>query len=245
MAITATEAPNSQEVTRSAGAGRVVVKRYTYRHDDNWEAEMPALGATVAGLGYVISYDGKPRQDGQYVDVAVKYGALSNYTPSDTDTVYDFDCTDMEKDIELHPDFLMKWKYSLWAITATSDTPPAWFNTATDASDADGITYLWSIDHPGDGWKRLGLRTKPGLETYLCPSATVRRRDYYASRASAVSARREVAEIETPGEAFGVTGGSWLIRGCRLVVENGLWVADTSYLHSAEGWDTDVYAAAS
>lgn len=239
MTISAAERPDSGSI-QNAGQGRIVQRRYTYRKDFNWEAEMPAIGANVAGLRYVRGYSSEP--DAAYVVVTVTYGAADSYIPQNSDDVYTFDATADERDIELHPDFLMMWKYDLWVVTGGSAAVPAWATTATDASDADGQTYLWSVEHPGDGWFRIQLRTKPGNLSYLVPRDVVRYARYRSSYSSATGLKGATGQISTPGQTFSVTGGNWLVTSSSVKRANGLWVCETEYTHGT--WDTDIYSAA-
>ena len=239
MTISAPERPDSGSI-RNEGQGRIVVRRYTYRKDYNWEAEMPAIGDSVSGLGYFRGYSSET--DAAYVIVTCTYGAADDYVPQDDDDVYTFDATPDERDIELHASFLMKWKYDLWASSGASATPPAWAATATTASDADGKTYLWSTEHPGDGWFRVALRTKPGVDTYLVPRDVVRYARYRSSYSTATGLKGATGKIATPGQTFSVTGGNWLVTSSSVKRGNGNWVCEIEYTHG--DWDTDIYSAA-
>ena len=243
MTISAPERPDSGAI-ENQGQGRILVRRYTYRKDFNWEAEMPAIGATGEGGLYFRGYRSIP--DPAYAVVELTWGVADSYQHKSGDDIWTFDAQPEERDIELHTtaagvkDFLMLWKYDLWEVAGGPAAAPGWATTAKDPSDADGKTYLWSQEHPGDGWFRVAMRTKPGIESYYHPRFVSRLDQYRSSYATAAGLKGAVGTRVTPTQTFSVSTGNWLVTGTSLKQGNGLWCASIEYTNG--NWDTDVYA---
>jgi hypothetical protein len=140
--------------------------------------------------------------------------------------------------------YRVKWEYDLY-IRATEKagySQPAWWTTAANLANADGITYLWAKDDPGEYWARVEVRTKPGIEGWHEPHPVARYEYWNATKATAIAQLKAVGHLFTPSETFGYTGGSWLVTHAEVSEDAGKWRATVEYTWSPAGWDTDIYS---
>lgn len=250
MPITGTQHPTSPQISRLANDSRVYVRRFQYARDYDWEAEMPAVGSLDGTYGYFRGYTS---QNGPaYVMVELTYdteGGSVNFSPGDGDTEYWAETQGVEQPIEYNPNYLTKWNYGLWskadgdARTIAADFPggSAAYNAATDLSALAGsAVLLWSKADPGAEWIMLAGRTK-AADFYISPQRSVMRRDYHRQQSAAEADLESVGTIMTPAETFGAAGGSWLVMFSNTTFDGRYWVTETQFLHSPEGWDTDIY----
>ena len=147
--------------------------------------------------------------------------------------------------LNTHADYLTNWNHNLYVptIDITGYSRPAWWATATDLSDANGTTYLWAIDNPGDAWAKAEDKSKPGVEGWYSPAPVARYEYWNSTKATATSELEDVGTLETPSETFGYSGGSWLVTMAEIREDSGKWRATVEYTYSATGWDTDIYSA--
>ena len=245
MPITGTERPNSPRVVLRDNI-RIVVREYDYQYQQPWESEMPAQG-TLQTDGYFLGYEAV-RQNPVYTTVQLQWSSGETwfvaFEPSDGDDVYYAESRGLEVPLETHPDFLMKWTYDLWRAENWDEALQAWADTATDACDADGKSWLWTKTNPGAGWKKMQDRTKPGKEFYLKPTFQVRRESYHRIKATAQALLKDDGFLVPPGETFGYTAGDWLVASVDLQYNGKYWLAIQEYLHDDVGWDTDIYSTA-
>jgi hypothetical protein len=164
--------------------------------------------------------------------------------PEDAEQEDFCDAGTVEEPLENHPDYLTKWTYALYQrVGGTSSNPPAWYATATDLSDADGVEYLWSKDNPGDRWTLVYDREKQA-DVYNRPAPVVTSYYYHSSKATAEGQLRAVATISAPPDDFGYTGLQWLVMSSRLSWNGRKYEVETRR-QGAPAWDTDIYATGS
>lgn len=243
MALTGTERPNSPRIV-NRNSNRIVIREYDYQYQQPWESEMPAIG-TLQSDGYFLGYEAI-RESPVYTTVQMQWGTdqswFINFQPEDNDNVYYPESRGLETPLELHPDFLMKWTYDLWRAENFDEALQAWAGTATDASDADGKSWLWTKTNPGKGWKKMQDRTKPGKEVYLKPTFQVRQDSYHRTKADAEDQLKDCGFLVDPAEKFGYDDGDFLVANVYLNYDGKYWVATKEYLHDNQGWDTDIYS---
>jgi hypothetical protein len=152
-----------------------------------------------------------------------------------------------------------RWNYQLYEFVVGDGGPsttPAWWETATDKSDATGElvegAYLWSKSKPSGGyveggvtydWNLVEDATKAGTEAFIVPSPIIQERKHYLSKRSASLAASTVGKVETPDETYGKTGGEWLVMSATLQRDGKRYLVEKSYQWSNE-WDSDLYADA-
>jgi hypothetical protein len=252
MPITGTERPDSPQISKATISNRIHRRNLTYGRYDDWESEMPTPGDYDATYGYFRSYQSAPR--GPYIDVSLTYdteGTGVNFQPGDGDEEFFANSTGREVPLEKHGSYLTKWNHFLYyrnngvAKTIAADFPG--YDAATDLSDLAGNKELiWSkqlIASPK--WVLLAEPTKPGVYAYLQPAITVTRRSWWRSQGDAEGDLADVVKRVVPDEAFGATpstAANWLVWSCDTEHDGRYWVATSVYLHSPEGWDTDLYS---
>lgn len=161
-------------------------------------------------------------------------------------TLYGCDASTMAEPLENAPNFRTCWKYNLYQQVDQSNpgtTVPAWWGTATTLVTGDA-NYAWGQSTPGAAWPGyiwllIKEATKPQVNAYLVPSATVTETRIYSSYQDAVNAVKAVGKKATPGKTFD-NEGEWLIlRSPVQQVENG-WQVTVTY-QNATKWDDDLY----
>lgn len=254
MAITGLEHPTSPQVTKESTGNVVYVRRFQYARDDAWEADMPAIGSLDATYGYFRGYRTN-FPNPSYLIVELTYdseGTVVNFSPADGDSEYWAESKGEEVPLEFNSNYLTKWNYNLYAVNdgaaarTTADFPGgvAAYNAATDLSDLNGnAEFRWSKEDPGIDWLLVAPKTKPGVEYYLRPVRVVFQRDYHRTQAAAEAALQTVGIRVLPSEVFGLTANvaNWLCTSSNTQYDGKYWVAETEYLYSASGWDTDLY----
>jgi hypothetical protein len=252
MAITGLQHPTSPQKSLASNGNIIYVRRFQYARDDAWEADMPALGSFDATYGYFRGY--RSTINGPYLIVELTYdteGTVVNFAPGDGDTEYWAETRGDETPLEFSPNYLTKWNYNLYG--KASKNPPttanfpggaAGYNAASDLADLNGNNLLaWSKGDKGTGWVLVAPKTKPGTEFFLRPTRVVFQRDYHRQQADAEAALQTVGTRILPAETFGSGGtlANWLCTDSNTVYDGKYWVTETSYKHSADGWDTDLY----
>lgn len=220
-------------------------------------AALPALGTTSAW--------GTTASNCFLVDRNIKRGIAGDmwraelvYRPRDArsgvreeaETEYTLEDGGLDTPIENHPSYRTIWNYHLSGAPGVTAAFTGYLN-ATDTTPASQSLYRW-IKEPtelkeadgGGTWTILVNKSKPGVDSYIRPAPAVVMRKFYAGKTSADTAVESytVGEIKAPGNAFGITGGSWLIMDVGVVPDGRYWVATVRYQHDSKGWDTDIYA---
>lgn len=189
-------------------------------------------------------------------DISGTRGTLTlTYAPEDSasdqvDTnkdIYTLDEGSLEKSIETHPSYRMKWNHHLAAKSGTAK--PAWFDTAVDYSDTSGSsTYQWVKDYSEVDTSLLGKnfikwdKTKPGVESYILPAPVVNSTLYFSTKKKATASKYSVGKRTAPVDKMGVATGEWLVTGRRVQQEGRKWVAGVTFTNADE-WDSDLYPA--
>ena len=101
----------------------------------------------------------------------------------DTASVLSMSDGALEKPLETHSDYVMKWNYSLAKKTGTTVSKPSGWNTATEdtLTSAQTAGWMWvkELTDVGDGWSIEEAATMKGTESYLVPAPIVNDRTYY------------------------------------------------------------------
>ncbi len=171
------------------------------------------------------------------------------------ETEYTLEDGGLDTPIERHSSYRTVWNYDL-AQKPGSTATFSGYAGATSRTDGSysRADFRWIKDTSelpaelsGERWEIIATKTKPGVESFIRPSPVVVMRKFYAGKSAADTAAGDytTGTIATPGSTFGITGGSWLIMSKRVHQEGKYWVAEVRYQHDAEGWDTDIYPAAS
>jgi hypothetical protein len=147
----------------------------------------------------------------------------------------------IEAPIENASGYKTKWNYDLYAKTSGASTP-GWWSAATDRTDADGATYLWSKINPGKIYYKIEDKIKPGRESYFIPAPIAQERTSYKKQSSANSAASSAGSIGTPSNKFGIIGGTWLVVSTNIYFEDRMWIVEKEYQHDPNIWDTDLYS---
>ena len=161
---------------------------------------------------------------------------------------YDQHTYTYERPIEQHPDFIMKWRYELYASDTTTAIP-AWAATATDKSDTVGSEiWRWSKAGAPAGFTNLRQAQqtdKVGITSYLELAATITKRKVYTTQNATFLAWGDTTgQLLAPAVVIGLLPGrqNWLIRDVRIVEDDGSWAMTVEFLYfPGNGWDDDIY----
>jgi hypothetical protein len=251
MALSDYQLRNSTEYGGSQGETTVT---YKYRPPEStWYSFIPAYNATKTdpeiGTVYFASWSKRNEEEDDdfvfldlvYTDNPARSGFINK---EDNDDVYLPKPSTFEKPLESATGYLTKWNHELYVIsTSATGGTPVWWAGATDKSDADGSTYMWSSDNPGDNWVKLEDKTKPGIESWLAPAFAVEYQFWNATKSSVEAILKTVGTQVTPGETFGYTG-DWLVTGVSIDEDGTRYKGVVEYTH-ADDWDTDLYPVGS
>lgn len=258
MAITGIERPESRKIVKHPSGAKTITRIFTYGRGYDYESEMPAINSFDATYGYFQGYSSTLAPG--YITVELSYdseGVGINFAPGDGDTEYWAQTVAEEVPIEYHPAYLTKWNYALWkkrtggAFDWATDFPgaEAGYDAADDLSDLRLSEIVrWSKDDPGPAWVLVREATK-GNDYFLRPARTVFKRQYFRLQSGAEAALAAIGTLVTPGEVFGISGGSWMVTNSNTQYDGKYWVTETSYQHAnytnalgTIGWDTEIYA---
>jgi len=254
MAITGLEHPTSPQIRLQSNSNKVYVRRFQYDRDYDFEPDLPALGDFDATYGYYRGYNATfPNPAYRLVELTYdSEGTVVNFSPSNGDTEFWAETKGDEVPLEYSSNYLTKWNYNLLGkrdgIARTTANFPGGvgaYNAADDLSDLAGQTELkWDKAGADINWVMIAPKTKPGTEFWLRPTRVVFQRDYYRQQADAEAVLQTVGTRILPAETFGLGGTSanWLCTDSNTQYDGKYWVTETSYLHSADGWDTDLYS---
>ena len=100
----------------------------------------------------------------------------------------------------------------------------------------------------GDGetpWIIMQDKTKPGVETYDYPVYEITESSRYSNKNKAGWAvQHRAGRISSPTlGTFGISYGNWLCEGATISYDGKDWVSTCTYVHSPDGWDTDLYSS--
>lgn len=213
-------------------------------------------GTATPGFGWMWWDQSSVKTGRVYDTVTVAFSDSISYAypppggvPS---TTYTARTSTAEVPLETLTNYKTCWNYDLygyWDGDPLSPTPstPAWWSTATDLSDADGIPtaggYFWSKTVPAEPeegyWLLLEERTKPGVEAALRVRPCVVETKYFSSRSSAMNALQDIGQ-RIPPDQYSSLAADWLVTDCNVNEQNGYYVSITEYT-GADAWDTDLY----
>ncbi|HCE46167.1 MAG TPA: hypothetical protein DET40_21695 [Lentisphaeria bacterium] len=261
MAIDAllVERPDSPQIRKDQGR-QEVIRSYAYGNDE--VPAMPVIGEFITGSGYVANYDVKhgPGYTTLTVQFLDRLDTPAVVIHANNTTQYDLSINFIEKALETKVDpssgditYLKKWNFNLYQMVADKDasvtSPPAWFDTAHDESDADGCNYAWAKIRPGDPkegvWKLCGSMTKPGVEAYLIAQPVITAKGYFTTRNDAIAFLSTAIGLHDPAYRFGFAASSgsvyrWLAFPMGITSDGKMWIAQNQY-QFADKWDTDLY----
>ena len=270
-----TETVGSPVITKNQGA-REVVRKYTFDSpylpliEATPTTYLPSIGDEVTGSGFVSDYS--INQSPGYSTLVVKFLDrldMPNLIIHANNTIqYELSINFIEKALETKVDsngaitYLKKWNYNLYQMVADKDASttaiPAWFDTAHDESDADGVTWAWAKIRSGDPksgvWKlasysgSTGKMIKPGIESYLVAQPVITAKGYFTTRNDAVSFLMTAIGLKDPSYRFGFAASGtspvchkWLAMPMGIVSDGKMWIAQNQY-QFADKWDADLYA---
>lgn len=159
----------------------------------------------------------------------------------------------LQKQLEFHPSYLMKWNYHLAMKTGT--TTHSAFSTATTPalSEADAAVKKWvrepseaPIDSNDGPWK-IGsgfTKTKPGVDSYIYPSGVVREMKRFTSQGAAFAAKQDyvVGTVYESAASVSLTG-TCIVMASNMIYDGAYWIVSVTY-QFASSWDSDLYGAA-
>jgi hypothetical protein len=171
------------------------------------------------------------------------------------DKVYSLEINYIEKPLETHENYRVKWNYDLYGyIPKGGELPaaPSWWVDAAiiDPSATDyGTKYLWDKSLPAADdkgkWKILATRTMPGQEAYLYPQPMVIERLYYSTRQKAIDSLRKAGMLKAPPttECFGYETANkyWLCMPQGLEKDATNWIGVNKYLYMDRGYNVRFY----
>jgi len=229
---------------------------YNYRVPrSGWKSLVPAFKAAHTddemGTVYFKSFSVAPdEEDDDYLILSLNYttvlAAVSIGGKEDDDDLWTITVATLEKPLETHPNYLMKWNHDLYQHKDKADNTPAWFDTATNQQDADGTQWKWAKESPGDEWRlsdngagALAEKTKAGVEAYYLPQPISRYQFWHSSKSNVEAVLQTVATRVTPAETFGYTG-AWLVTNVSVEEDGSKYRGTVEYTY-ADVWDTELY----
>jgi hypothetical protein len=161
---------------------------------------------------------------------------------------YDQHTYTFELPIEQHPEFVMKWRYELYASDNTTAVP-GWAATASDDSDTVGSEiWRWSKTGAPSGFTNLRQAQqtdKVGVTSYLELVAAITKRKVYTKQNGTFLAWGDTTgQLLAPAVVIGLLSGrqNWLVRDVRIVEDQGSWAMTVEFLYRlGNGWDSDIY----
>lgn len=209
--------------------------------------------------GYFDQYESS-MTGGIYENVSVSFKIndssvnLNVSTTSTAKPVYSCDNIGNEHALEELASFKMKWIYNLYAKTVNGviqagygENPP-WWESATDATNADGYQYCWAKEMPvasgEEAWMEIKHRTKPN-DVFLYPDLVVYEKRYFTKKSNAETAIDLTGKLKTPGKTYGKETNPkfWLVVSSHVEEdgETGAFVCQTTYQYSPTAWDEEFY----
>jgi len=192
-------------------------------------------------------FDIQPTDSKGHAFITLTYGiSESAIDEDDDDPKYFLNNNSFELPLERNAGYRTKWNYDLYFYAdGSSYSQPAWWDTATDRSDATGTEkdgeYLWDTNNPGGLWKKVEERQKPGTESYIVPAPVVEEHRWYKDQTDANTAASTVGTLVTPANVFGVSGGEWLVVSANVEPDDRRWRLIRRY-QWAKDWDNDLYS---
>lgn len=165
------------------------------------------------------------------------------------EATYDLNDYTLERPIQLHPNFVMKWTYTLYSKAKDTPAVPAWAATATTDSDTLGSdVWRWSKTGAPSGYEfPRQSATKPGVSSYLVEGAVMTKKKVYTNPDSAERWTGYMGYYTAPAVVYDLndTDSYWLLRNYRIVEDLGGYATTLEFLYNPDGWDTDIYTASS
>jgi hypothetical protein len=160
----------------------------------------------------------------------------------------------LQKPLEFHPSYLMKWNYHLSMKKGTSSYASYGTATTPELSEANAALMKWvkepseaPIDPAPDGpWKVLTgfAKTKPGVDAYIYPSPVVRESFRWCTVADAWANALEytVGTVYNSTAQITLTGYKWLVMSSGYTFDGAYAITQVTY-QGASSWDSDLYGS--
>ena len=245
-------------VTISQGYPQNIVER---ADDGGWEYDLelyvdapfaeakalfPAIGATESTWGLIDSAKVLTRRFSTHSDGSF-WTRCQLHCGTETDYwVPIMEDGGLQKPLEFHDDYRMKWNYHL--AMANGTTTHSGYDAATTPklSAADGKIKKWvkeSSEYLVD-WAILDgfQKKKPGVESFILPSPVVREFCRFVSRGTAFAEvkTRKVGDVYNATNSIGLTGEYWMVMANNLTFDGMYWLVTVAY-QASEYWDVDLY----
>lgn len=247
MALSDYALRNETSYTGESGNRRV---SYVYRPPAaSWYSLVPAFNSTVTdpqlGTVYFKTWKCDPiPDDDAYVRLTMEYSVdwsgIVGGEKEDNDDLWLPVPSVYDSPLESHPDYFAKWNHDLYRAKGKDDATPAWASNARNLDDADGVTFQWAKESPGDAWEKVQTKTKPGVETWYRPAFAVQYHFWHATYATVVAALKTVGTLQTPSETFGYSG-DWLVTAVTINEDGKKYRGTVEFTHAAD-WDSDLYS---
>lgn len=251
------ERPDSPQ-KNGIGADKTITRLYNVSKSVNIDDYIPSKGAVSPdGDGYFLTCSVKTKPG--YNIVAFTYGA-SLVSPKNKERSrrsgsidYDFRINIIEKPLETHANYLVKWNYDLygWSSDTTAPSVPSWASTATNKSNTNGVPaadgFYWSQSKPGDPktgyWHKIQDRTKPGVEVYPLPQPVIMTRKYFKNEEKAVAYLPSTISLGAPGKTYGwsSSNSNWLKFPQGITNDGEFFVAEIEHEYG-DSIDSDLYS---
>lgn len=209
------------------------------------------------GTGYLDKKRSSVTSDECYDTVTIALcdtqpdGAMISGNPNSApDTEYVRSTTAMEKPLEMHKNYRTNWNYDLYCYVPTGgqqEEPPAWWETAKDLTDADGLKWAWDKSRPPKDekghWELCIQRRKPGVESYYYTATTITETLYTRNKKTAYKKVNNVNVLKAPAETYGLPADAekWYISSSSIQYQNKYWCIVTEFIYADNGWDEDIY----
>lgn len=142
---------------------------------------------------------------------------------SDSKASYELECTMLEKDIRSHENYTLAWNYFLMSKTASTTIPTSeqWLAAREwDTSwSKDAGNYKEKGDAP-EGWVVRYKPTKPGVESYLIPSAQVIETKYFTKLSKLSQCGLNMGKLKAPRQTFGIVNNDYNWRIVSVTVQS-------------------------
>jgi hypothetical protein len=152
----------------------------------------------------------------------------------------------LQKPLEFHEDYRMKWNYHL--AMANGTTTHSGYDAATTPklSAADGKIKKWvkeSSEYLVD-WAILDgfEKKKPGVESFILPSPVVREFKRFVTAGSAFNEvlARSVGFVYNNTNVITISDMYWMVMTNNLSFDGMFWLATVTY-QGSDYWDVDLY----
>lgn len=200
-----------------------------------------------------------------FVVTAPCIGKTAAKDRAEGETEYALNINDMEKPLEMHPNYRTNWNYDLFAaVEATAEnlknpqisSSPAWWLTATTTNipPEEQLKYKWGKSAPPDQtvkengisktyrWLMAIPRTKPGQEVFPYAAPVVTERIFFRTRSRAEDNLRKANTHVAPKKTYIYSKNpkNWVVKPSGIEESGGYFITVNTYIY-ADKWDEDFY----